>query len=64
PPPGIRLVRGQPSPRSYYGERLDGRALWRLPLYPRYESRRTGRDLLPLDVGTGIVSEILDALLS
>ncbi|PYY86338.1 hypothetical protein DNK59_12620 [Pseudomonas sp. TKO26] len=63
PPPGIRLVRGQPLPRGYYGERLDGRALSRLPVYPGYEWRRMGGDIFLMAVGTGIVYEILDGVL-
>jgi len=46
PPPNVRLVRGQPLPHGYYGERLDNRALARLPVYPGYEWRRSGPDVV------------------
>ncbi|WP_338800468.1 anti-virulence regulator CigR family protein [Pseudomonas sp. RSB 5.4] len=64
PPPGIRLERGRPLPHGYYGERLDGRALSRLPVYPGYEWRRAGGDIVLIAVGTGIVYEILDGVLN
>ncbi|ARB30367.1 RcnB family protein [Pseudomonas tolaasii] len=64
PPPNVRLVRGQPLPRGYYGERLDNRALSRLPVYPGYEWRRSGPDVVLIAVGTGIVYEILDGVLN
>lgn len=64
PPPNVRLVRGQPLPRGYYGERLDNRALARLPVYPGYEWRRSGPDVVLIAVGTGIVYEILDGVLN
>lgn len=63
PPPGIHLVRGRPLPHGYYGERLEGRALGRLPVYPGYEWRRAGRDIVLIAVGTGIIYEILDGVL-
>ncbi|MGC5701630.1 RcnB family protein [Pseudomonas sp. NFXW11] len=63
PPPGIRLVRGQPLPRGYYGERLDPRALSRLPVYHGYEWRRMGGDIFLIEVGSGIVYDILDGVL-
>ncbi|MCE4054629.1 RcnB family protein [Pseudomonas sp. Au-Pse12] len=63
PPPGIRLMRGQPLPRGYYGERLDPRALSRLPVYRGYEWRRMGGDIFLIEVGSGIVYEILDGVL-
>ncbi len=63
PPPGIRLERGRPLPHGYYGERLDPRALGRLPVYPGYEWRRAGGDIVLIAVGTGIVYEILDGVL-
>ncbi|MBY8935474.1 hypothetical protein PS925_04816 [Pseudomonas fluorescens] len=63
PPPGIHLERGRPLPHGYYGERLDGRALGRLPVYPGYEWRRAGGDIVLIAVGTGIVYEILDGVL-
>ena len=63
PPPGIHLERGRPLPHGYYGERLDGRALSRLPVYPGYEWRRAGGDIVLIAVGTGIVYEILDGVL-
>jgi len=64
PPPNVRLVRGQPLPRGYYGERLDSRALARLPVYQGYEWRRSGPDVVLIAVGTGIVYEILDGVLN
>lgn len=64
PPPNVRLVRGQPLPRGYYGERLDNRALARLPVYPGYEWRRSGPDVVLIAVGTGIVYEILNGVLN
>ncbi|WP_248799709.1 anti-virulence regulator CigR family protein [Pseudomonas sp. MWU13-2105] len=64
PPPGYRLVRGQPLPRGYEGERLDGRALGRLPVYEGYEWRRMGSDVVLIAIGTGIVYEILDGVLN
>jgi Ni/Co efflux regulator RcnB len=64
PPPGIHLERGRPLPHGYYGERLDNRALARLPQYPGYEWRRTGSDIVLIAVGTGIVYEILDNVLN
>jgi Ni/Co efflux regulator RcnB len=63
PPPGIRLVRGQPLPRNYYGERLDSRALAHLPYYEGYEWRRSGPDIVLIAIGTGIVYQILDGAL-
>ncbi|MBT2371450.1 anti-virulence regulator CigR family protein [Pseudomonas fluorescens] len=63
PPPGVRLVRGQPLPRNYYGERLDNRALARLPQYPGYEWRRSGGDVVLIAIGTSIVYQILDGAL-
>nr|BFD38752.1 anti-virulence regulator CigR family protein [Pseudomonas sp. FFPRI_1] len=63
PPPGVHLVRGQPLPRGYYGERLDSRALSRLPVYQGYEWRRMGADIVLIAAGTGIVYEILDGVL-
>ncbi|MBL0797966.1 anti-virulence regulator CigR family protein [Pseudomonas sp. B7] len=63
PPPGIHLVRGRPLPHGYYGERLDNRALSRLPYYPGYEWRRAGGDIVLIAVGTGIVYEVLDGVL-
>lgn len=64
PPRNIRLVRGQPLPPGYYGERLDRRALARLPVYQGYEWRRSGPDVVLIAVGTGIVYEILDGVLN
>ena len=64
PPRNIRLVRGQPLPHGYYGERLDNRALARLPVYQGYEWRRSGPDVVLIAVGTGIVYEILDGVLN
>lgn len=64
PPPNVRLVRGEPLPRGYYGERLDNRALARLPVYQGYEWRRSGPDVVLIAVGTGIVYEILDGVLN
>jgi Ni/Co efflux regulator RcnB len=63
PPHGIHLERGRPLPRGYYGERLDKRALGRLPHYPGYEWRRAGGDIVLIAVGTGIVYEILEGVL-
>jgi Ni/Co efflux regulator RcnB len=63
PPPGVRLVRGQPLPRNYYGERLDGRALAHLPQYPGYEWRRSGGDIVLIAIGTSVVYQILDGTL-
>jgi Ni/Co efflux regulator RcnB len=63
PPPGIHLVRGRPLPHGYYGERLDNRALGRLPYYPGYEWRRAGGDIVLIAVGTGIVYEVLEGVL-
>jgi len=64
PPPGVRLVRGQPLPRGYYGERLDNRALAHLPYYQGYEWRRMGGDVVLIAIGSGIVYEILDGVLN
>ncbi|MCK9797074.1 hypothetical protein BK634_03220 [Pseudomonas chlororaphis] len=64
PPPGIHLVRGQPLPRGYYGERLDNRALNHLPRYQGYEWRRMGGDIVLIAIGSGIVYEILDGVLN
>jgi len=64
PPPGIHLVRGQPLPHGYYGERLDNRSLAHLPYYQGYEWRRSGPDVVLIAVGTGIVYEILDGVLN
>lgn len=63
PPPGVRLMRGQPLPRNYYGERLDPRALAHLPQYPGYEWRRSGGDIVLIAIGTSIVYQILDGAL-
>jgi Ni/Co efflux regulator RcnB len=63
PPPGTHLVRGRPLPHGYYGERLDNRALGRLPYYEGYEWRRAGSDIVLIAVGTGIVYEILEGVL-
>lgn len=64
PPRNVRLVRGQPLPPGYYGERLDRRALERLPVYQGYEWRRSGQDVVLIAVGTGIVYEILNGVLN
>jgi len=64
PPPGYHLVRGQPLPRGYEGERLDERALSRLPVYEGYEWRRMGSDVVLIAIGTGVVYEILDGVLN
>jgi Ni/Co efflux regulator RcnB len=50
-------------PRGYYGERLDDRALSRLPYYPGYEWRRMGGDIVLIVVGTGVVYEVLEGVL-
>ena len=63
PPRDIRIVRGQPLPHGYYGERLDGRALARLPVYHGYEWRRAGSDIVLIAIGTGLVYEVLDGVL-
>ncbi|SDS38987.1 regulator RcnB of Ni and Co efflux [Pseudomonas asplenii] len=63
PPPGIRIVRGQPLPPGYYGERLDPRAVARLPAYHGYEWRRVGGDVALVAIGTGIVYEVLNDVL-
>jgi Ni/Co efflux regulator RcnB len=63
PPRGIHLERGRPLPRGYYGERLDNRALSHLPYYRGYEWRRMGNDVFLLEVGSGIVYEILHGVL-
>jgi Ni/Co efflux regulator RcnB len=64
PPPDMRLVRGRPMPHGYYGERLDNRALARLPYYEGYEWRRSGPDVVLIAVSTGIVYEILEGVLN
>ncbi|NWB88740.1 anti-virulence regulator CigR family protein [Pseudomonas gingeri] len=64
PPPGYRLERGRPLPRGYEGERLDDRALSRLPRYEGYEWRRIGNDVVLITIGTGVVYEILDGVLN
>ncbi|WP_443698691.1 anti-virulence regulator CigR family protein [Pseudomonas sp.] len=64
PPPDMRLVRGRPMPHGYYGERLDNRALARLPYYEGYEWCRSGPDVVLIAVGTGIVYEILEGVLN
>lgn len=63
PPPGVRWVRGQPLPHGYYGERLDSRALSRLPYYPGYEWRRMGGDVVLIALGSGVVYEVLEGVL-
>jgi Ni/Co efflux regulator RcnB len=63
PPPGLHLERGRPLPPGYYGERLDNRALSRLPYYSGYEWRRAGSDIVLIAVGSGIVYEILEGVL-
>ncbi|WCM51529.1 RcnB family protein [Pseudomonas sp. WJP1] len=63
PPPGIHLERGRPLPHGYYGERLDNRALSRLPYYQGYEWRRAGSDIVLIAMGSGIVYEILEGVL-
>ncbi|WP_248748297.1 RcnB family protein [Pseudomonas sp. MWU15-20650] len=63
PPRGIHLVRGQRLPPNYYGERLDSRALSHLPVYPGYEWRRSGGDIVLIAIGTSIVYQILDGAL-
>ncbi|MFW0753547.1 anti-virulence regulator CigR family protein [Pseudomonas sp. H11T01] len=63
PPHGYRLERGRPLPHGYYGERLDNRALSRLPYYEGYEWRRVGADVVLIAIGTGIVYEILEGVL-
>ncbi|QXI28609.1 anti-virulence regulator CigR family protein [Pseudomonas vanderleydeniana] len=63
PPPGIHIVRGQPLPHGYYGERLDPRAVARLPAYHGYEWRRVGGDVALIAIGTGIVYEVLNNVL-
>ena len=64
PPRNVRLERGKPLPHGYYGERLDSRALARLPVYQGYEWRRSGPDIVLIAVGTGIVYEILNGVLN
>jgi len=63
PPSGVHLERGRPLPHGYYGERLDNRALSRLPYYQGYEWRRAGGDIVLIAVGTGIVYEVLTGVL-
>jgi len=64
PPPNVRLVRGEPLPRGYYGERLDNRALARLPVYPGYAWRRWGPDVGWIAGGTGMVYAILGGVMN
>jgi len=64
PPPGIHLVRGQPLPHGYYGERLDNRSLPHLPYYQGYEWPRSGPEVVLIAVGTASVYEILDGVLN
>ncbi len=63
PPRNVRIVRGQPLPPGYYGERLDSRALSRLPVYHGYEWRRAGIDIVLIAIGSGLVYEVLDGVL-
>jgi Ni/Co efflux regulator RcnB len=63
PPPGIRVVKGQPLPHGY-GKRLDNRALAHLPHYQGYEWRRMGTDVVLIAIGTGIVYEVLQGVLN
>lgn len=63
PPRNVRIVRGQPLPRGYYGERLDNRALARLPAYHGYEWRRAGSDIILIEIGSGLVYEVLNGVL-
>jgi Ni/Co efflux regulator RcnB len=63
PPPGIRVVKGQPLPHGY-GKRLDNRALAHLPRYQGYEWRRMGTDVVLIAIGTGIVYEVLQGVLN
>lgn len=60
-PPGIRknLARGKPLPPGIAKKMVPGPMLARLPVYPGYEWRVAGSDLILVAVATAIVADVL-----
>ncbi len=60
-PPGIRknLARGKPLPPGIAKKVVPAPMLRQLPVYPGYEWRICGKDLVLVSVSTNIVAEIL-----
>ena len=60
-PPGVRknLARGKPLPTGIAKKMVPGPMLARLPVYPGYEWRVAGSDLILVAVATAIVADVL-----
>ncbi|WP_454677546.1 anti-virulence regulator CigR family protein [Achromobacter marplatensis] len=60
-PPGVRknLARGKPLPPGIAKKMVPGPMLARLPVYPGYEWRVAGADLILVAVATAIVADVL-----
>lgn len=60
-PPGVRknLARGKPLPPGIAKKMVPGPMLARLPVYPGYEWRVAGSDLILVAVATAIVADVL-----
>lgn len=60
-PPGIRknLARGKPLPPGIAKKMVPGPMLARLPVYPGYEWRVAGSDLVLVAIATAVVADIL-----
>lgn len=60
-PPGIRknLARGKPLPPGIAKKMVPGPMLARLPVYPGYEWRVAGSDLILVAVATAVVADVL-----
>ncbi|WP_207383500.1 anti-virulence regulator CigR family protein, partial [Bordetella pseudohinzii] len=60
-PPGIRknLARGKPLPPGIAKKMVPGPMLARLPVYPGYEWRIAGSDLVLVAIATAVVADVL-----
>ncbi|MCD0501687.1 anti-virulence regulator CigR family protein [Bordetella petrii] len=60
-PPGIRknLARGKPLPPGIAKKMVPGPMLGHLPVYPGYEWRVAGSDLILVAIGTAIIADVL-----
>lgn len=60
-PPGVRknLARGKPLPPGIAKKMVPGPMLARLPVYPGYEWRVAGSDLILVAVATAVVADVL-----
>ncbi|MGY6273603.1 anti-virulence regulator CigR family protein [Achromobacter denitrificans] len=63
-PPGIRknLARGKPLPPGIAKKMVPGPMLARLPVYPGYEWRVAGSDLILVAVASAIVADVLQGV--